>query len=179
MWVIKTRRSLEGPSGLWLPEGDGGAGGVGEDGHPADSGDLLRADGDFGSEARRFSGGGVDVVDAYVSQPCGGHPGHGVEAATGAAVGLECAVDHALTHIVIGEGPVEELAVELLCFGGVGGGELEVDEGVCHGFSFQIGVLCRCVGPCCLLRSTSLLGKRGACVKCDGWSGGSRCLSNA
>ena len=102
-----------------MKEGDGGAGGVDEDGHPADVRDFLRADGDFGSEAGRFGCGGVDVVDADVGEPAGFGVGHGDHAAAGSGVGFEGAVDYAAAHIVVGEGPVEELSVELLGFGEV------------------------------------------------------------
>jgi hypothetical protein len=118
--------------GCGLPEGDGGAGGVGEDGHPAVAGDLLRAADDGGSEAGGLGGGCVDVVDTNVGEPAGGGAGHGEHSAAGAVVGFEHAVDHAAAHVVVGDRPVEELGVEVLGFGEVGGGELEVYERVCH-----------------------------------------------
>ena len=61
--------------GCGLPEGDGGSGGVGEDGHPAVAGDFLGAAEDGCAEGGGFVGGGVDVVDAYVGEPEVGAPG--------------------------------------------------------------------------------------------------------
>ena len=51
---------------LGLEQGDGGTGGVGEDGHPADVGDFHGAFVDGGAEGFGLFGGGVDVFDADV-----------------------------------------------------------------------------------------------------------------
>src|SRR5579864_8511938 len=69
--------SLElcGGSGGGLEESDGGSGGVGEDGHPTYGGDFQGAFVDGCAEGLGFFGGGVDVFDAYVGQPGGGHAG--------------------------------------------------------------------------------------------------------
>ena len=120
-----------------LEEGYGGSGGVGEDGGPAYVGDLHGTFVDGGSEGLGFVGGGVDVVYADVGEPHGGDSRHGEDAAAGAGVGLEGGIDHVVAHVVVGVGPAEEAGVEVFGFGGVGGREFEVHEGVCHRVSFR------------------------------------------
>src|ERR1017187_10471656 len=115
-----------------LEEGDGGAGGVGEDGHPAYAGDLHRSLVDGGAERLGLVGGGVDLFDADVGEPEGGHSGLGEQAAARAGGGLEGAVDAGRTHVVVFKGPAEEAGVKLFGFGDVGGGALQVNEGIGH-----------------------------------------------
>jgi hypothetical protein len=134
----------DGPPGTWLllhglPEAEVGAGGVGDDAEPAHLRDFGFVSHDFCAEALSFCGGGGDVVDEDIGEPCGGRSGDRVlhHAAAGAAFGFESGVDHAATHVGVGELPVEERGVKGLCFGYVGGGEFDVTEGIIHGGSFM------------------------------------------
>src|ERR1017187_5781837 len=126
-----------------LEESDGGSRGVGEDGHPAYAGNLHRSLVDGGAERLGLVGGGVDLFDADVGEPEGGHSGHGEEAAAGAGRGLEGAVDAGRTHVVVFKGPAEEAGVELFGFGDVGGAEFEVNEGIGHRSFLRLDLLAR------------------------------------
>src|SRR6516225_279082 len=113
-----------------LPEGNGGAGGVDEDGEDAFVGDGDGIAEDGGAEGLGFVGCGTKVVDADVGEPGGGSLLHGHHAASGAGVGLEEAVGSVGAHVEVVEGPAEEFAVEVLCLGEIGGVEFEVNEGL-------------------------------------------------
>src|SRR6185437_3607362 len=117
--------------GVCLEERDGGAGRVEEDGEPAHVRNFLRPFVDGCAERLRLFGRGLDVLDTDVGQPEGGHTGYGEDAAAWTRAVLEGGVDH-VAHVVVVELPVEEFAVELFGLGGVGGTELEVDEGIGH-----------------------------------------------
>jgi hypothetical protein len=53
----------------WLPEGEGGSGGIDEDAHLAVAHDVAHILHDGGTERFGFGSGGFDVVDLNVGEP--------------------------------------------------------------------------------------------------------------
>src|SRR5512139_2594952 len=118
---------------LRFPQGEGGAGGVGDDAHPAVFADLRDLLANGRAERAGLLGGGSDVVDRDVGEPVRRHVG----AAHHAAAGAFAHVDHgvasaAARHRQVLQFPVEELRVERLGPGEVAGMQLDVHEWVCH-----------------------------------------------
>ncbi len=122
MLVQLRSRSGSGGAGVGLPQAKRSAGGVDDDAEPAHVWDFGLVSHDLCAEAGGFCGCGRDIVNQNVREPGGRSAGDGVlhHASAGSAFSLEGGVDHAATHVLVGELPVEEGGVEGFGFGDIG-----------------------------------------------------------
>ena len=108
------------------------AGRVLDDRHPADVRDVHGRHHDVAAEARHAFGGRVQVLDRHVEHPVGRDTREGplqlVEPAEVLAAELHLGVGPHGAHVLVGKRPAEQVTVERLRSGGIGGPELAPAE---------------------------------------------------